>query len=69
MISRNFELGNLNLDDKSILITGGTGSFGQAIVKKLLLESSAERIIIYSRDEQKQFYMAQKYNTKNFPNI
>jgi UDP-N-acetylglucosamine 4,6-dehydratase len=69
MISRNFKFGNLDLDNKSILITGGTGSFGQAIVKKLLLQTRAERIIVYSRDEQKQFYMAQKYNPKEFPNI
>jgi UDP-N-acetylglucosamine 4,6-dehydratase len=54
---------------KSILITGGTGSFGRALVKKLLMESKAERIIIYSRDEQKQFYMSQDYNNDSFPNI
>lgn len=42
---------------KSILITGGTGSFGQRMVRKLLSGSGARRIIVYSRDELKQFEM------------
>lgn len=42
----------------SILITGGTGSFGQAFVRRLLLNGYDDRIIIYSRDEQKQERMA-----------
>ena len=42
---------------KSILITGGTGSFGQRMVRKLLDGSGARRIIVYSRDELKQFEM------------
>ena len=46
-------------DGKSVLITGGTGSFGRMFVHKLLTESKASRIIIYSRDEMKQFDMAQ----------
>ena len=33
---RNFNFGSLNLDKKSVLITGGTGSFGKALVKKLV---------------------------------
>jgi UDP-N-acetylglucosamine 4,6-dehydratase len=43
---------------KSILITGGTGSFGQSMVRKLLTEGEARRIIVYSRDELKQFEMS-----------
>lgn len=42
------------LDDASILITGGTGSIGQALVSHLLHNSKARRIIIFSRDELKQ---------------
>lgn len=38
----------------SILITGGTGSFGQALVKKLIATKQYERIVVYSRDEHKQ---------------
>jgi UDP-N-acetylglucosamine 4,6-dehydratase len=45
------------LDNKSILVTGGTGSFGQRIVKKLLNESNARRVIVFSRDELKQSQM------------
>ena len=69
MTFRNFKMDSFDFENKSILITGGTGSFGQALVKKLLKESKAERIIIYSRDEQKQFTMSQKYNTNDFPNL
>ncbi len=45
------------LDGKSILVTGGTGSFGQRFVKTLLTETQASRIIIFSRDELKQSQM------------
>ncbi|HHX38082.1 MAG TPA: UDP-N-acetylglucosamine 4,6-dehydratase (inverting) [Clostridiaceae bacterium] len=43
--------------DKSILVTGGTGSFGHAFIERLLTDHSPKRIIIYSRDEYKQFLM------------
>lgn len=43
---------------KSVLITGGSGSFGNAFVRKLLADDRTERIVIYSRDEQKQETMA-----------
>ena len=49
-------------NNKSILITGGTGSFGNLYVKTLLERYSPKKIIIYSRDELKQFEMQQKYN-------
>jgi len=45
------------LKDKTILITGGTGSFGKNFVKYLLDNSEAKKIIIFSRDELKQFNM------------
>jgi UDP-N-acetylglucosamine 4,6-dehydratase (inverting) len=46
---------------KSILVTGGTGSFGQAFVSTLLeRHSDVERIVVYSRDELKQYEMAQR---------
>lgn len=51
---------NLMFDGKNILITGGTGSLGQALTEKLL-ETNAEKIRIYSRDESKQVEMQQKY--------
>jgi len=48
-------------DDKSILITGGTGSFGKRYTKTLLEKYKPRRLIIYSRDELKQFEMEQEY--------
>jgi len=48
--------------DKVILITGGTGSFGQAFTRYLLTEHHPKSIRIYSRDELKQYQMQQKFN-------
>ncbi len=49
-------------DGKSILITGGTGSFGRQFVKTLLQRCRPKRLVIYSRDELKQFEMAGEFN-------
>lgn len=49
-------------NDKSILITGGTGSFGHMFVNKLLATYQPKRVIIFSRDELKQFDMQQQFN-------
>lgn len=49
-------------DDKSILITGGTGSFGKSFIKLLLERHSPKRVIVYSRDELKQFDMQQEFS-------
>lgn len=58
------------LNFKSVLITGGTGSFGKKFTK-IILEKYPEvkRIVIFSRDELKQFEMAQDYPEKKHPNI
>ena len=48
-------------DDKSILITGGTGSFGNAFVPMTLAKYSPRRLVIFSRDEMKQWEMAKLY--------
>ena len=53
------------LNNKSILITGGTGSFGKHLIKTVLKQHQPERIIVYSRDELKQFDMQ---NSKEFAN-
>ncbi|MDD3344651.1 MAG: UDP-N-acetylglucosamine 4,6-dehydratase (inverting) [Sulfurospirillaceae bacterium] len=50
------------LNGKNILITGGTGSFGKQFVHTILKQYKPNKIIIYSRDELKQFEMAQKFN-------
>jgi UDP-N-acetylglucosamine 4,6-dehydratase/5-epimerase len=49
------------LSDKSILITGGTGSFGSTFVPMTLARYNPKKIIVYSRDEMKQWVMAQKF--------
>jgi UDP-N-acetylglucosamine 4,6-dehydratase len=49
-------------NDKSILITGGTGSFGKQYVRTLLARHKPRRIVVYSRDELKQFEMQQEFN-------
>ncbi|HMK53194.1 MAG TPA: UDP-N-acetylglucosamine 4,6-dehydratase (inverting) [Methanobacteriaceae archaeon] len=50
------------LDDKVILITGGTGSFGNKFVENVLKEYNPRKIIIYSRDEYKQFLMQKRFS-------
>ena len=49
-------------DNKSILITGGTGSFGKKYTQTLLQRYNPRRLIIFSRDELKQFEMSQEFN-------
>jgi len=49
-------------NEKNILITGGTGSFGKQFTKTILQRYKPNKLIIYSRDELKQYEMAQKYN-------
>ena len=58
------------LNNKSILITGGTGSFGKAFVRTVLARYPAiKRVVVYSRDELKQFEMAQVFSEKEYPSI
>lgn len=58
------------LNKKSILITGGTGSFGRAFVRTVLEKyPDVERLVVYSRDELKQFEMAQTWNQDVHPGI
>ncbi len=52
----------MNFKNKTILITGGTGSFGQAFVQELSVKHKPKKIVIFSRDELKQFNMEQKYS-------
>ena len=58
------------LNNKSILITGGTGSFGKAFVSKILKTyPKIRRLIVFSRDELKQFEMAKQFSEKKYPSI
>ena len=58
------------LKNKSILLTGGTGSFGQAFVKKVLqMKTKVKKLVIFSRDELKQFEMDKKFSENKYPQI
>ena len=58
------------LTGKSILITGGTGSLGKALTAHILgTYPDIKKLVIFSRDEQKQFEMAQDYPVSNYPQI
>lgn len=58
------------LSGKSILVTGGTGSFGKAFTAIVLKRwPDIKRLVIFSRDEQKQFQMAQEYPANQYPQV
>ena len=60
----------LSLEGKSILITGGTGSLGKALTQRILSQHpDVKRLVIFSRDEQKQFQMAQEFPHERYPAI
>ena len=55
------------LDGASVLLTGGTGSFGRRFVRTVLSGSNPSRLIVYSRDELKQFQMRQEFPVEQYP--
>ncbi len=57
-----FDRGHIDLDGKSVLITGGTGSFGKELVGAILAKHKVRRCIVFSRDELKQYEMAQQFD-------
>jgi UDP-N-acetylglucosamine 4,6-dehydratase len=58
------------LDNKTILITGGTGSLGKALTSHIFKNyPKIKKLIVFSRDEQKQFQMAQEFPESQFPQI
>lgn len=60
----------MNLENKTLLITGGTGSLGKALTRHILKHhSNIKKLVILSRDEQKQFQMAQEFPEIQFPQI
>ncbi len=57
-------------DDMSIFVTGGTGSFGQAFVKRVLEQCpNIKRLVVFSRDELKQFEMQQRFPESRYPGL
>ncbi|HEY9080133.1 UDP-N-acetylglucosamine 4,6-dehydratase (inverting) [Magnetovibrio sp.] len=61
-IMHNFETPQPDLNGKNILVTGGTGSFGKAFSHAVLKKYKPNKLIIYSRDELKQYEMAQEFS-------
>jgi UDP-N-acetylglucosamine 4,6-dehydratase len=58
------------LNNASILITGGTGTLGKSLVRRLLSEKyNVKRLVVFSRDEQKQFQMAQEFPNHQYPQL
>ncbi len=57
------------LNNKNILITGGTGSFGSKFIELVLKKYKPKKLVIFSRDEQKQYEMSQYFSEVKYPNI
>jgi UDP-N-acetylglucosamine 4,6-dehydratase len=67
---RHIFYGQIMLSNKSILITGGTGSFGKAFVKTVLERyPSIKRLVVFSRDELKQYEMAQQFSDEQYQGL
>lgn len=60
-------MSKLNLNDASIFLTGGTGSFGKAFVRYVVDNWTPKRLVIFSRDELKQFEMSQTFSEEKYP--
>ena len=59
----------MDLKNKSVLVTGGTGSFGRRFTKHLLDNTSCPRIVVYSRDELKQYQNLEELKESNSQDI
>src|ERR1700704_6911609 len=64
---RDFSQPWLDLNDKSVLVTGGTGSFGKHFLKTVVERYRPRRLIIFSRDELKQSEMQQNFPVEKYP--
>jgi UDP-N-acetylglucosamine 4,6-dehydratase len=64
---RQFKNPSIDLNGHAILVTGGTGSFGKKFIKTILELYKPSRLIVYSRDELKQFEMAQEFDPADYP--
>jgi UDP-N-acetylglucosamine 4,6-dehydratase len=66
---RDFSQPWMDLNDKAVLVTGGTGSFGKHFLKTVIANYKPKRLVIFSRDELKQFEMAQEFPVEKYPFI
>ncbi len=64
---REFRTPRADLNDKVVLITGGTGSFGKAFVRMVCADFKPRKLIVFSRDELKQYDMAQAFPPERYP--
>lgn len=60
-------MNNFDLNGSSIFLTGGTGSFGKAFVRNIAEKATPKRLVVFSRDELKQFEMAQEFPESRYP--
>lgn len=65
-LSKFYDL-NIDLSSKSILVTGGTGSFGKQFIKTVLERYDVKRLVVFSRDELKQYEMQQEFSPTDYP--
>ncbi len=66
---RDFTQPWMDLNNRSILITGGTGSFGKHFIRTVIAQYKPKRLIVFSRDELKQFEMQQEFPPTQYPFI
>ena len=66
-VGRDFRAPRADLNGKTVLITGGTGSFGKAFVRAVCAEFTPKKLIVFSRDELKQYEMAQEFPAERWP--
>jgi UDP-N-acetylglucosamine 4,6-dehydratase len=66
---RDFTARSIDLTGKSILVTGGTGSFGRHFIQTVVERCNPRKIVVYSRDELKQYEMAQQFPADKFKAI
>jgi len=64
---RDFTQPWMDLNNQSVLVTGGTGSFGKHFIKTVIAQYKPKRLIVFSRDELKQFEMQQDSRSRNIP--
>lgn len=70
MFNKKYNSVLMDLSNKSVLITGGTGSFGKMFTRLILKNHpKVKRLVIFSRDEQKHFQMAQEFSEKKYPQL
>ena len=66
---RKFDQDFIDLNGKTVMVTGGTGSFGRQFIRTILERYKPRRLIVFSRDELKQYEMAQELSTETYPSL